>query len=434
MICCITSLVFCIPIFFPFTKEEQNQELICQICGWFILIPILLSFIHLLLSSVHFFLNLRNWRALWQISAGVIVWAVGALIYTDLAIQADLPSPYPPEELPPIQETAVLHEANATLLGPSALTLSISPGKEEATNIHTAEHLTELETNHSDLFSEFLRTAPRWAYAANDDTFYSKPGHVVLMASAASGIPGTVHAAFRTIAAGEQMPTGYQVIKPGDAVENLVTENAEEIPDIALELGGKRYLLLAWRGATNKSMAINAVNAAIAEIDKQMAPLAEAPTKETIRQLVQAPAPISGNQPELRLSEPPSQFGIYQAEIYANPGRAGTLILVIRDRKNNQPLLVFAQEAQFSHNPNELFRHDVPLPMHERYGVRHMGLKTALFPANAPFFALAEGESHIYFGISVEVHFSPLNSYGEVTELLLRRNYNVQAYEKPETT
>ena len=55
-----------------------------------------------------------------------------------------------------------------------------------------------------------------------------------------------------------------------------------------------------------------------------------------------------------------------------------------------------------------------------------------IFEKGAPFFAISLGESHRYFEITAEVHFSPAGSSGEHTELLLQRHYNVQAFEKTE--
>ena len=61
-----------------------------------------------------------------------------------------------------------------------------------------------------------------------------------------------------------------------------------------------------------------------------------------------------------------------------------------------------------------------------------MGKHADIFPASAPFFVIKPGESHLYFEITAEVHFSPAGSAGDQTELLLRRHYNVQAYEENE--
>ena len=432
IIFCTIALLACTLFLFPIPKLEQFQALINQIFGWVLLSTISLSALHLGWSTVYFFLKLQNARALSQLTVSLGIWGVCVLIFFQLAIEADMPSPYPQEEAPAIQKNTTLHETKDVLLGPSALTLYITPDDKPVNTIQIPANLIALETDYPEILDEYLSVSPRWAYSANDDTFYSKPGHVVLVASASSGIPGTVHAAFRTIAAGETLPEGYTVVRPGSAVGELASTNEEDIPDIALELGGKRYLLLAWRGAHNKALALSAINASIESIDAMLEEVAETPTKEMIHQMIHEVGRIKGNTPELRLAEPHSQFGIYQAEIYANPGRAGTLIMVIRDLKSRQPLLVFSQTALFSDNPNELFRHDIPLSLHDIHGSRHMGLKTHLFPTNAPFFALKEGEAHIYFGVCAEVHFSPAGSHGEATELLLRRNYNIEAYEKPE--
>ena len=433
IIFCSIALLACVLFLFPIPEQEHLHPLVRQIFGWVLLICLTGSALHLGWSTVYFFLKLQNARAISQLVVSLGIWGVSILIFFQLAIEADMPSPYPQEEAPAIQKNTTLHETKDILLGPSALTLYITPSDTPVNTVQIPANLISLETHHPEILDEYLSVSPRWAYSANDDTFYSKPGHVVLVAPASSGIPGTVHAAFRTIAAGETLPEGYTVVRPGAAVSELPSTDGEDIPDIALELGGKRYLLLAWRGAHNKALALSAINTSIETIDALLEEVAETPTKEMIQQMIHEVGRIKGNTPELRLAEPHSQFGIYQAEIYANPGRAGTLIMVIRDLKSRQPLLVFSQTALFSDNPNELFRHDIPLPLHDIHGSRHMGLKAHLFPTNAPFFALKEGEAHIYFGVCAEVHFSPAGSHGEATELLLRRNYNIEAYEKPET-
>lgn len=433
---CLVSVAATIPILFPLVPNAEHHNIIRKSCGWIIILAAALSFCQLLCSSVHYFLKMRNLRALGQILSFTSVWGAAVLAFTILAIEADIASPYPRERSENIQKHDTIHEAKDRLLGPSALCsyLKIKDGDEGNESLLVpARNLVKLETEHPAIFEQYLNQAPKWAYTAKDDTFYSKAGHVVLEAPASGGIPGTVHAAFRTISAGEQLPEGYTVITPGEALPGAYDEEDVEIPDLAVDLGGKRYLLLAWRGVSNRTFAIKAINAAIKEIDTQLEPLAEAPTESTINRLINGKDKISGSKTELLFSEPTSQFGIYQAEIYANPGKAGTLMLVIRDRKTQQPLLIFSQAARYSDTPNEQFRHDIPLSLHDAEGSRRMGQQARIFDEKAPFFAIREGESHRYFEITAEVHFSEAGSVGDNTTLLLSRHYNVQAYEREDT-
>lgn len=431
----VTALSACIPILFPMSEQAETQLLIRNIFGSIILLSLLAAITQLAFSAVYFFLKMKNMRAIWQMASFVMIWGIACMLFTQLAIEADIPSPYPQEKQLSIEKEDTVHEANAHLRGPSTLCsyLTINSADTPVQTLQEAPNLLKLEQEHADIFAEYLSKAPKWAATASDDTFYSKPGHVVMVVPTGGGIPGTVHVAFRSVSAGEQQPDGYLVIAPGADLPEQTEEGKEEIPDLALDLGGKRYLLLAWRGVINRETAYTAINAAIRELDSQFAPLAESPTEQTIQKLIMGQESIEGITPELLLAEPSSQFGIYQAEIYANPGRAGTLMLVIRDKETQEPLLLFSHAAQYSTDANKLYRHDIPLPLHDREGNRRMGKHADIFPASAPFFVIKPGESHLYFAITAEVHFSPAGSAGEHTELLLRRHYNVQAYEEEQT-
>lgn len=429
------ALLACVPILFPFA-EGDTQQTIRDICGWLIMLCMVLSVTQVVVSTVLFFLRLKNLRAIWQLMFFFIVCWVVWQLFISLAIEADTPSPYPEEEQQLQQLADTIHETKERLKGPSALSTYLAPLqlKATATTLHPAANLLKLEKDYPEIFEQYLNTAPKWAYAAHDDTFYSKPGHAVMIAETDEGLIGAVHVAFRSVSAGETMPDGYVVKAPGNAISAPEENETDEIPDFALDLGGKRYLLLAWRGSNAKATAYNAINAAIAEIDQQLAPLAATPTPDTIEKLIQGEYCIKDGKTELLMNEPASQFGIYQAEIYANPGRKGTLILVIRERDTNKTLLLYSHAAQYSADPTEVFRHDVPLALHDMEGRRRLGSHAEVFDKNAPFFTIKLGESHRYFTITAEVHFSPAGSPGDKTELLLKRHYNVQAFETEEDT
>ena len=138
---------------------------------------------------------------------------------------------------------------------------------------------------------------------------------------------------------------------------------------------------------------------------------------------------IRGNKPELRVSEPNGQYGVYQAAVYANPGQAGTLLLIIRDIESGKSLRVFSFPAQHSDNPDELFRHDIPGTTESWMRDSAITPAATTFPQGAPFFAICLGKSHRYFGVTFEVQFVPTGADSSQAQLLLRRNYTVQAYE-----
>ena len=425
------ALLSAIPILFPFSDNEATHNAIRHFCGWPILLSVLASAIHTIGCAVFYFLRLANMKAIGRIAACAVCWSVACLLFARLAEVADVPSPYAVKEPEQIQHTDVLHEAKEELIGPSALDVKIYPEGFPGNSIVAAPNLCLLEQQHPDIMEQYLQTAPRWAFAAADDTFYTKPGHLVLVTPAVGGgIPGMVQASFRTVSAGSPLPDGYLVLQPGTA---LPTEKDEEqdVPDIAIDLGGKQYLLLAWRGVKNKENAVKAINAAISYIDKEFEPLAKQPIAATIQRMIKGSTCIGGNTPILRMSELTTQFGLYQAEFFANPGTKGTFILVIRELKTGHKLQIFSFEARYSDNPNELFRHDIPSHSVATPSTSHMGHFPEALDARAPFFVIKEGVPHQYFGVSVEVLFSVAGTDGAHTERLIRRCYNVQAFESP---
>lgn len=419
---CAVLLIACIPILVPFFESDDLNALTNGLCGWIILLGILVAFVHLIGTSVYFFLRMNNMRALGQLAASFVIWAIGSLIFTKIAIATDPPSPYPAEEETNVYAKLKQHTATEVLAGPAALCVYLSPTDNEAKEIYHTPNLNKLAQQHPNLLTQYIRTSPRWKYAANDDSFYTQPGHVVYVVPAKSGIPGSVHAAFRTVTDGEQLPSGFTVMTPGDSIPEIES-NGENAPYIALELGNQYYLLLAWVGTDNQAVAFKGLNAALKAIDSELESLAEKPTVSEILALCDGKRSISGSNTEIRLSEPESQYGIYQAEIYANPGRPGTLIMDVRDASTNKSLHIMAQSARYSANKDELFRHDFPSTDSGEF------FRTGNKITNTPYFIIKEGEAHKHFGIIVEVRFSPQGSLGSETELLLQKNYSVQAYE-----
>ena len=428
-LCGLLALTACIPLLWPQLLDSSLQGLVKPYAGPVILGAIIASAILLGISCVRYLLRMQNLRALWQLVAWGIQWGLVVLIFIQMAIEADVASPYEQEEVSqPIQQTATLHSPTEKLTGPSVLTIPIEPDSYSADTIEAAANLVKLEREHEELLAKFLSTSGRWGFASNDDTFYTKPGHVVLVPPATGGIPGTVHASFRSVTEGERIPAGFVVATPGSAFPEL-EDAANSVPDIALELSGKHYLLLAWRGTKHRETACKALNAAIAAIDARLQQLADTPTQETANMLCAGKRSIRGNKPELRVSEPNGQYGVYQAAVYANPAQAGTLLLIIRDIESGKSLRVFSFPSQHSDNPDELFRHDIPGTTESWMRDSAITPAATIFPQGAPFFAICLGKSHHYFGVSFEVQFVPTGADSSQAQLLLRRNYTVQAYE-----
>lgn len=432
LVCCILALVGCLPILWPTLTPKELHPTIVTYAGIVILTSFITSGILMVATIVHFLLRMRNLRASGQFFAWLLQWSVSALIFAQMAIKADVSSPYEENTAQTIQNNNTLYPPTDKLNGASALVIPIDPSSSNTDFIADAPNLLKLEKEHEELLSTYLNQSPRWAYAAKETTFYTQPGHVVLTPPPTGGIPGTVHASFRTIVEGEPLPEGFIPVTPGSPFPQ--TEgNSDKIPDIALDLSGKHYLLLAWRGTTHSETARKALNAAITAIDSRLQRLAETPTQEVCHRLCTGKSTMLGSAPELRVSEPSGQYGVYQAEVYANPGRAGTLLLVVRDIDTGKVLRLFSFPAQYSDNKNELFRHDIPGPSEAWQREAAISDIAAVFPTGAPFFAIAQGESHHYFGVSFEVQFSPSGTHGADTETLLRRNYKVQAYESTPT-
>ncbi len=429
-LCTATALLACIPLLWLDVMERDMQEFVSGYAGGLLLAAFLLSLLLVVLVVSYFLLKLRNLRAIGQLAAWFGQWGAALLIFMLMAILADVPPIREWEKPQPIQKTDTLYNPHELLSGPDSLVIPINPDTSPSGQIVSTPYLTRLEKEHEELLHTYLAQAARWAHCGKDDTFYTRPGHVVLTPPATgSGIPGLVHATFRRIVEGEPLPEGYILVRPGDPFPDS-PENREQIPDMALDLGRSHYLLLAWRGAAHRETAHKAINAAIAAIDNRMQPLADTPSPETIARLVEGKINTTGETPELRLSEPPSQYGAYQAEIYANPGEPGTLLLVIKDLESGRTLRLLNCPAHYSGDTNELFRHDIPgsLPLWLR--MDGFGSIMELFPPGMPLFAIREGVPHQYFGAAFEVWFNP-SDITHPRRMLLRRCYKVQAYEPP---
>ncbi len=426
--CAILSLLACIPPLWPRLPLAEKGNELADYAGMLLFCSFSLSFCMMLFIVVHLLLRLRNKKAILYMLAWSGQWGLALLAFMLMAIVADV-APLPvAEATQPIQQTDTLHPAKDELTGPSALVIPISPEPYSATVVQATPHLKFLEEEHEEVLTAFLEASPRWA-AQTDDTFYSRPGHVVMVPPVKGGTPGLVHVCFRRLIEGEPLPQGYRVVKSGDSFPKSAA-GQEQVPDLALDLGRNHYLLLAWRGTSHEATARKALNAAIAAVDNRMQELADSPTPETAAALNKGKPSMTGNTPELRLCEPPAQYGAYQAEIYANPHEPGTLLVYIRELETNHTLRILNCPAQYSDNTDELFRHDLPgsVPPWMRDG----GFSSSrhLFAPAVPLFAIREGEPHRYFGVAFEVRFKPIDPR-QPSRLILRRCYKVEAYEKP---
>lgn len=425
--CAVLGLLGSLPILFPEVCPETYLSTVSYYAGWVVLLSVCVSGgVMGIAAFVHMF-RLRNARAFWQILTWLLIWGIAASVFVFVAIMADVAPLEPTHKKNPIQTTAMLHPADAVLNGPTSLVLPINTENQQISTVEDVPHLRRLEQEHSELFREYLSGSPRWSAAGSDNLFYSKPGHVVMLPPSIGGIPGLVHVSFQRLYEGAPLPEGYTFVKPGDPMP-LDNDSKTPIPDLAVDLGGQHYLLVVWRGTSHDATAGKALNAAIAETNERLRPLAESPTRDTLRRMIAGKSSYEGSTPELRLVEPPSQEGTYQAEIYANPGEAGTILLYIKELKSGRTIRLLNCPARYSDNPNELFRHDIPgsIPVWLRKTFRN-SLDT-IFPEGTPLFVIRKGSGHQYFGAAFEVWFTPSTST-HPSRLLLRRCYKVRGYE-----
>lgn len=426
-ICCIAATLSGILIIWPRTAPRAWRLEAGDYAGIVIAVAFLASLGFMVLITSWLLLKLRNTRAIIHFSSWLGLWSGTAALFMLLAIIGDPPPPMAKELPQPIQQTDTLHIPHDYLMGPEALLIPISPENYSADRIVHTPALTQLEKEHKEQLQIYISSAPRWAHSSTDDTFYTKPGHVVMEPPSAKGTPGHIHVAFRKIAEGEPIPEGYTVIKPGEPFPSA-TEEAAPIPDFALDLGGNHYLLLAWRGAAHRETAFKAINAAISAVEARFKPLAEDPSAETIEKMIKGKPATLGSTPEIRLCEPPGQYGTYQAELFLNPGEEGTVLLIVKDIEKGETLLVLNCPALYSNNENELFRHDIPGSLPEWMRSAQFSNSNTLLAPGTPLFFVRQGESHHYFGAAFEVWFSPANSPHQ-RKLIMRRCYKIQSCE-----
>lgn len=437
-LCCLVALLCCVALLWPAVfLPDAWEERIISYAGATLLCSVLGSALLLALTAIALLLRLHYRRALRQIVAWAAQWAVAGVVFTLLAWLADVP---PPKEsataTAPIQaatDTPAL--PNSALTGPDALFIRITPeacAAVDVARVQNTPNLSLLEREHSELLGLYLSKSPRWAVYMDDDTFYTKPGHVVMTpAISEDSIQGLVHVAFRHLVEGDPLPVGYTIVKPGSPMP-AHPEGSEQVADLAVDLGRNHYLMLAWRGTSHTETAYRAINAAIAAVDAMVEPLAAQPHPDTVESMLLGKRNIAASTPELLLNQPPSQYGAYQAEIYVNPGEAGTLILRVAELETDTTLRVFTCQALYSARAGELFRHDIPGSTAAQHAAASsiFGRIPGLLPAKAHLFVIKQGEAHQFFDVACEVWFQPASTL-KPRRLLLRRLYRVQAYEAP---
>lgn len=427
-LCCTVALMGTVPLLWPDLSDEELQENLAAYAGIVIVMAFVASLCTMLLSCIHLALHLRNLRALGKMLQWALLWTLCYGVFCLFAIMANVAPRHEKETAEPIQQTDTLFAPDEQLIGPSSLSIAIRPEQAGAETLAEAPNLTLLENEHEEILTRYLATSPRWAGAAADATFYARPGHTVARPIGTGATLGLVHVAFLTLVEGEHLPRGYEILTPG-APFPAQKEGHTNTPDIALELGHRHYLLLAWRGSDHGETARKAINATISTVDEQFTDLAKTPTEECIARMIEGKRRSTGRTPELRLCEAPTQYGTYQAEIYANPGKAGTLLLLIKDLESGKSLRLFNCPAQYSQTDGEVFRHDIPGSIPAWMREATMSDVGNAFSPLCPIFAIKRGKTHQYFGVAFEVWFNPEDSE-ESRKLLLRRCYKVQPYEE----
>ncbi len=423
--CALTALLCCIPAIFPEVCPEGAAAAIRFYAGSGFMAMLIASFSFMILAGLIHLIRLNNVKAFGQLLKWAVVWGMDFGLFVLIALAADVTSPEDEGENQPIQVTDTLFHAHDALTGPESLTIPLETEHQGAEHVALTPHLNKLENEHPELLRDYLERSPRWQSKLNDDTFYSKPGHLVMVPPTVSGTPGLVHVSFRFLTEGAPLPEGFTVLHPGDSFPPEENDAHHRQTDFAIDLGRNHYLLLAWRGTAHAETAHKALNAAICAIDERLQPLSDNPSAAMVEHMLRGRESYAGSTPEIRLAELPGQAGAYQAEVYANPGEAGTLLFFVRRMEDGQTLRLFHCPAKFSANKEELFRHnfpcDVPEWQRESYAARIGGI----LPKDSPVFIIGTSNEHRYFGAALEVWFKPADSHRPRTRLL-RRCYRMQ--------
>ena len=428
--CCFFALLGCLPLLWPGMLPQSWQASASEYAGEIILASVLVSLTVLGTTSLSMLLRLRNLHTLVHLTFWAMQWFLTCCIFALLAYFADIPAPTSPQtnqaivrrDPPPLPPTDYIS-------GPTSLVVPISIVDAAPTAISQAPYLSSLEEQHPTLLRDYINKSPRWAASLSDQTFYTKPWHVVMILQNPRIGPGFVHAAFLRLTDGEQLPAGYTVVNPGGPLP-VLTDSETQIPDLALDLGGAHYLLLAWRGAGDPQLAFCALNAAIHEVDEMVRPLANRPDQPTLSLLINGSTNPLEEDPEtpvktdILLSEPQAQSGCFQAQILANPGEKGVFLLSIRNASSGEQLLCFEIPARFSYKSGSIFRHDIPADLPTR--LRQVN-SSNIIPNNAPLFMIPCTSKATSFDVLFELSFRPAaqkKAYHVLSKIYRLASYN----------
>ncbi|MFI3243249.1 MAG: hypothetical protein R3Y56_03230 [Akkermansia sp.] len=416
-LCALLLLLSTVPMLWQGIATPQ----IISFAGYLFVISFASSCVLAVSLIVYELLHLQNREAILRILYFFAVWVFAASLTLLLTYRAKVPMDKELIEKAPELDIKV-YDANEQLYGESGLVIPIQLGDEVFTHLLDSPNLILLEENHPDIIEHYLQQSPRWRTYASD-TFYAQLGHVELTIKDKDGNPrGLVHAAFRAITEGEEMPHGYTPVKPGDKLPRFEDADEEQnIPDLAIDLGGDYFLLIAWRGIKDRTLALQSINESIRYIDSSFDILAKNPSMEQVQQLLHNKQSFTLQEADLLLSEPPSQYGTYQAEILANPQEAGQLILLIKEAKSQQVLRVISCYAQYSENEQEYFLHEIPADLPNWLGRQAWASGKLVLEPGIPLFTIKRGDSGQTFEVDFELLFAPADITKEHRNILKKR-------------
>lgn len=420
--------------------------------GLIIAATFLISLASGIATILYYLLRLNYTRSLIHLLLWLLCWGLTLAVWLLMTLAADPPPLPTPHDKEPIQKTDILYSASDPLRGPSSLVIYTRDTQVGTAAISLTPNLSLLESKHRDLLSQYLSSSPRWSHIPQTPAFHTEPGHMMVCLPMRKNTLCVVHANFCSLENGSELPVDYVVVKPGDPMPEPHSPG-DPMPDLAIDLGGRHYLQLAARGMSTTEDAKRALNAALNAIDNSMAELAQNPEPATISRICEGQREIEGSTPELRVSEPPTQLGVYQAEVYCNTEEAGDLMLIISDMSSNNILRIFTCPARYGKDPDILYRHDFPgdavetlsadnnpappestqseqssqSTQSEQNTATDNTPRPGRLSDQSPLFSIREGKAHDFFGATFEVWFLPHNSEHE-KQLLLRRCYKVQTF------
>lgn len=409
----------------PMLWSAELPESIIHQAGNVFLFCITASPVLMILFVVKDLLKLKNQCATLRFISFLFIWAGAGLASLGLTYLAQVPMDKELVEKAPELDIKV-YDSDEELMGESSLFIHVELGEEQSNKISDCDQLVSLESEHPQIFKLYLQHSPRWSEHASE-TFYAQLGHVeFVIMDKDDNTRGTVHAAFRAITEGEAMPKDYTVVKPGEALPaSKVDKSEQNIPDLALDLGGNYFLLLAWRGLDDRALALQCINASLRYINASVDALAKNPTTEQVTRMGKSVKKFRKKQAELLLCEPQSQFGTYQAEIYANPREEGQLLLLIKDSKSRNVLRLISCYAQYSDNEHEYFLHEIPADLPNWLGRQEWAPGKLMLGQGIPLFTIKRDETNTSFDADFEVWFAPSDST-KSKRLILTKRYRVQ--------